>query len=84
MATFFPSMDEITHDQMEKHTDGELTLLNTLSTLPDEFLIYYQPHINFAHPDIVLLHPQGGALIIEVKDWNLSSYEYVPDYNDYG
>lgn len=77
MATIYPSMEEILCDQMEKHTEGEQELLQILQNLPDEYRVYFQPHLNFAHPDIIILHPQGGALIIEVKDWNLSSYKYV-------
>ena len=86
MAIFYPSIEEIHKDVMEKHTPGEIALLNELKRLPNDFYVYYQPHINYAHPDIIILHKTGGALIIEVKDWDLSSYSYYPGGvdDDYG
>lgn len=76
MASFYPSLEEIQNDKMERHTEGELALLKELGKLSDDFYVYFQPHINFAHPDIIILHKTGGAMIIEVKDWNLSSYSF--------
>lgn len=61
---------------MEKHTEGELALLDALQSLSDDYTVYFQPHINFAHPDIIIVHKTGGVLIVEVKDWNLSGYQY--------
>ena len=86
MAIFYPSLVEIRSDMMEHHTEGELALLEELRKLPDDFQVYFQPHINFAHPDAIVLHKTGGALIIEVKDWSLSSYSYYPggEDDDYG
>lgn len=86
MAIFYPSREEIKNDMMEKHTAGELALLNELQRLPNDFLVYYQPHINYAHPDIIILHKTGGALIIEVKDWDLSLYSFHQgdEDDDYG
>jgi len=86
MAEFIPSLQDISNDRMEKHTEGELALLNALQALSDDYQIYFQPHINFAHPDIIILHKAGGALIIEVKDWDLSAYQFYPGgkiQNDY-
>ncbi len=76
MAIFYPSNEEIRNDVMENHTPGEIALLDELKRLSDDFSVYYQPHINYAHPDIIILHKTGGALIIEVKDWDLSLYSY--------
>ena len=76
MAVFYPSLDQIKNDTMEKHTAGELSLLEELKELPDNYNVYYQAHINCAHPDIVVESAGRGILIIEVKDWNLASYTY--------
>lgn len=86
MAYFYPSLTKIRSDMMEHPTEGELALLEELQKLSDDFQVYFQPHINFAHPDIIILHQTGGALIIEVKDWNFSSYSYYPgnEDDDYG
>lgn len=76
MATFIPSFEEIITNQMEKPTEGEVYLLGQLKDLPDDYEIYFQSHINVAHPDIVILRKNCGVVIIEVKDWNLSAYEF--------
>ena len=81
MASFFPSMEDIKQDAMEKHTDGEISLLEELASLPDTFNIYYQAHINCAHPDVIVESAGHGILIIEVKDWNLQSYTFSPSEN---
>ncbi len=81
MATFIPSLEEIQNNQMEQPTAGEWTLLNKLSALDDTYEIYFQSHINLAHPDIVILKKGSGAIIIEVKDWNLNAYEFKNDFS---
>ncbi len=84
MATFIPDMNDIRNSKMVRPTEGELALLEELSKLPDAYQVYFQPHINFAHPDIIILHETAGAMIIEVKDWNLAAYSYYSDKDDYG
>lgn len=55
-------------------TPGENTVLQFLLVyLPEAWEIYIQPHMNGLCPDFVLLHPQRGIQIIEVKDWDLGS-----------
>lgn len=84
MANFFPSLEEIERDQMEKHTEGEMELLYELESLDDTYDVYFQPHINLAHPDVVIEKKDCGVLIIEVKDWNLDDYHYVDDGTRHG
>jgi hypothetical protein len=62
----------------DPRTKGEQFLLETFrnSKRFDGFTIFEQPHINSMKPDFVLLHPQRGIVIIEVKDWNLASDTY--------
>ncbi len=76
MAIFIPSIPEILASERDTITNGEWQLLYTLQGLNNEYTVYFQPHINYAHPDIVVIHPRKGILIIEVKDWNLQSYQF--------
>lgn len=78
MARFFPTIDEIRDDQMEKHTSEELELLTLLSELDDSYTVYFQPHINFSHPDIVVEKASCGLIIIEICDWQPGSFTYHP------
>ena len=79
MAIFIPSMEEIMANQMERPTKGELHLLNQLQVLSNNYTIYFQPHVNTLHPDIVIVKHNCGVMIIEVKDWNLGAYEFKAD-----
>jgi hypothetical protein len=55
-------------------TLGELSVAAYLDdALPAGWEIYLQPHLNGLRPDIVLLHPDVGIAVIEVKDWRLGS-----------
>jgi hypothetical protein len=45
-------------------------------TLPPEWEIYIQPHLNGLRPDFVLLNPKVGIGVFEVKDWNLDARDY--------
>lgn len=57
---------------------GEAHLVAFLcEELGDEYEVYVQPFLNGDRPDIVLVRPDAGVLIIEVKDWDLSRYSYV-------
>ena len=74
MAEIFPSFENIERLKV-KPTDGELYLLNYLvDNLPSEYEVYFQPFLNGDMPDIVIMRKGAGVVIIEVKDWNLTSY----------
>lgn len=45
-------------------------------TLAPEWEIYVQPHLNGLRPDIVLLHPNAGIAVFEIKDWDLSACDW--------
>jgi len=58
-------------------TEGEWEVFNFFDALlPQEWEIYIQPHLNGLRPDFVLLNPNVGIAVYEVKDWNLSAMRY--------
>jgi len=74
MAKLYPDINTIKRLH-QKPTEGELALIDFLAkNLNSDFEIYFQPFINGDMPDIVLLKRNGGAVIIEVKDWSLDNY----------
>lgn len=51
-------------------TAGERSLFNTLKNyLPDDYLVYYEPAINGKRPDFVIIGPDLGLIVLEVKDY---------------
>jgi hypothetical protein len=53
-----------------KASQGEIKLFEILAKkLPDYFYIWYEPRINRLHPDFIILGPDFGLLVIEVKGW---------------
>ena len=75
MATIIPSFEKI-YSQKVTPEPGELHLLKFLDKeLDDSFEVYFNPYMNGDRPDIVIMHKGQGVLIIEVKDYNLGSYE---------
>lgn len=58
-------------------TAGERQVLDLFdSALDEKWEIYVQPHLNGLRPDIVLLHPEIGIAVFEVKDWDFSAMHY--------
>jgi len=50
---------------------GEERTFALLKKLPDDYLIYYEPYIDNRHPDFIVIAPDLGVIIIEVKGWHL-------------
>jgi len=74
VATLNPSQ-KIINNQKVSPTTGEQRMLDFLvKNLGDNFEIYWQPYLNGDQPDIIVVRPKSGVLIIEVKDWDLSNY----------
>ena len=74
VATFFPSL-ELINQLTVKPTEGEAFLLNKLAQeLDDSFDVYFNPYLDGDRPDFLILKKGCGAMIIEVKDWNMSNY----------
>ena len=75
MAIFFPKYEDILNLRV-KPEEGELYVLEFLkSNLDDSFEIYFNPFLNGDRPDVIIMKEGQGVLIIEVKDYNLESYE---------
>lgn len=53
-------------------------------TLPSGWEIYVQPHLNGLRPDFVLLNPNVGIGVFEVKDWNLDAMRYFVEEDHNG
>jgi hypothetical protein len=72
MAKLFPVLSSVAR----KMTSGERRFASRLEThLEDDYLCWYDVPVGRAraHPDFIILHPRRGILILEVKDWKLSS-----------
>lgn len=51
-------------------TAGERLMFHTLKhCLPDDYIVYYEPEIHGRHPDFVILGPDLGMVVLEVKDY---------------
>lgn len=75
MATLIPSYEKILSLKV-KPEEGELHLLKFLdSELDESFEVYFNPFMNGDRPDIVVMKKGQGVLVIEVKDYDLNSYE---------
>lgn len=66
MATFVP-------DRPRFATRGEGRLIHTLRKLPDDYTVYYEPSVAGLRPDIVIVGPDLGVVVLEVKDYTKSS-----------
>ncbi len=86
MATLIPSIGSC----VSRMTSGERRLAERLEQkLDDDYLLWYDVPVGpkNAHPDFVVMHPRRGVLVLEVKDWRLSTikqadkqtWEIMPD-----
>lgn len=75
MAKLYPDFENIDRLTVPP-TDGERHLLMVLrDTLDDTYEVYFNPYLDGDRPDVIVLKPGCGALVIEVKDWNLVHYQ---------
>lgn len=66
-------------------TAGEKAVLALFHrSLPPDWEIYIQPHLNGLRPDFVLLNPAVGVGVFEVKDWNLGAMHYFTEKDSDG
>lgn len=74
MAVLYPDLQTILSDKVAPEP-GELFLLKVLrDNFDDSYEVYFQPFLNGDRPDIILMRKDYGVMIIEVKDWDLTSY----------
>jgi hypothetical protein len=74
MAIFYPDINEILKGKVTPEP-GELHLLYFLEkTLNDDYEVFFNPYMNGDRPDIIIIKPNQGILIIEVKDYRLEHY----------
>lgn len=74
MAQFFPTRNAC----LPRMTSGERRLGERLEKkLEDDYLVWYDVPVGpkALHPDFVILHPQRGFLVLEVKDWKLETIQ---------
>ena len=86
MATLIPALGAC----VSRMTSGEKRLAQRLEDkLDDDYLLWYDVPMGpkNAHPDFCVMHPRRGILVLEVKDWKLSTiqqadkqtWEIIPD-----
>jgi len=86
MATLIPALSACT----SRMTSGERRVAQRLEDkLDDDYLLWYDVPMGpkNAHPDFCVMHPRRGILVLEVKDWKLSTiqqadkqtWEIIPD-----
>ncbi len=69
MAVMIPDSLPLRNMDGERITAGERRFFALLQRLPDDCIVYYEPVVRHRHPDFVLILPEAGVLIIEVKGW---------------
>lgn len=78
MVKIFPEQQDIAL-MKPPPTEGEQFLLDFLKkylgNLNGEFEVFFQAHWDGGFPDVVIIRKNHGIIIIEVKDWDLDSYE---------
>ncbi len=79
VAILYPEY-EVIKKLFTKPEEGEMFLLDFLKdNLSDEYEVFFQSSISGMFPDVIILHKGHGMMIIEVKDWRLSSYLFDND-----
>ncbi|OYD08481.1 3'-5' exonuclease [Paludifilum halophilum] len=75
-------MAHVIPERMKKEaTAGEQLLFRTLkSYLPEEYIVYYEPDIRGWRPDFVVIGPDLGVVVLEVKDYTRKTLDRInPD-----
>lgn len=52
-----------------KASRGEERTFQILKKLPDNYWVYYEPNIQNRRPDFIVIAPDLGVIVIEVKGW---------------
>jgi hypothetical protein len=78
MARVYPHWDELACLPTQLNV-GERQVLDCLSGLDDEWIIYVQPRLGLDQPDFITAHPRFGVCAVEVKDWSIGAYRQTAD-----
>jgi nuclease-like protein len=79
MAKVFPSLEQI-RNFTPAPEPGELVLMEFLAReLDDTYEVFFQPMMDGDTPDVVILREGRSVAIIEVKDWDLRSYDFTKE-----
>jgi hypothetical protein len=71
-------MAKISPDRIpSKASQGEKDTYELLKRFPDNYWVYYQPIINKQHPDFIVIAPDLGIIVIEVKGWRIGDIRGV-------
>lgn len=63
-------MSEMIPDRMPaRASKGEKRLFAILQNLPDDYIVYYEPVIENRYPDFIIIGPDFGLMLVEVKGW---------------
>ena len=61
-------------DQSDTATAGERKVFAALREhLPEDYLVYYDIRVGDRYPDFTVIGPDLGVVVLEVKDWRLTS-----------
>ena len=66
-----------TLDALPMVTRGERKTFNLLANLPDHWYVWFDMGIGTSevYPDFIILDPETGIFILEVKDWSLKNIQ---------
>ncbi|MCT4617867.1 MAG: NERD domain-containing protein [Marinisporobacter sp.] len=68
---------------LQNITNGEKRLFKVLKDiLPENYMVWYELRVNSRYPDFIILGPDLGLVVLEVKDWQISSISEA-DSNTY-
>jgi len=67
MATLIPE------NLPTRSTKGELDMARLLKRLPEDWIVYHEPNIQGRQPDFVILAPDLGVIVMEIKDWEMGT-----------
>jgi len=62
-------MSQFVPETIRTKTHGEALLARALKSLPDDYIVYHEPYIKNRRPDFVIIGPDLGVVVLEVKDY---------------
>lgn len=59
----------------ERVTAGEKNVVEVLRGLPDGVVVYYEAPVRNRHPDVIVIDPAVGLIVLEVKSWKIGTLD---------